>query len=148
MEPSVPLRVLVAPLQAVEEDSPLALKPAAARRISISGPMVSFRCAQNNCRESFPRRSAEYCKTAISCRPPSVVLVSVDKYASSLGVAASVFSEIAGDPDIMLVITVDVSNGFGSSGSLDCVRRGSNDLYGSGCSARAFERVGTPAVLY
>jgi hypothetical protein len=48
----------------------------------------------------------------------------------------------------MFVRTVEVSNGIGLSGSFDCLRRGRKDLYGFGCSERAFDSAGIPDIYY
>jgi hypothetical protein len=45
----------------------------------------------------------------------------------------------------MLVRTVDVSKGMGSSGLVDVPpRRGRKGLYGSGCAERVFDSAGIP----
>lgn len=69
----------------------------------------------------------------------------VARYEKSFGNAAAAFEESSWVLDIRLARTVDVSRGIGSSGFVDWARRGKKGLYGSGCSATAFESAGIAA---
>jgi len=96
--------------------------------MSINGEMVSLLWSQNSSLDFLPRNSAEYSRTAMSCNPPSVFLVKVDRYEKSLGIADDAFADKLGTPAIMLVRTVDVRRGIGLSGSFDCARSGRKGL--------------------
>ncbi|KAH8628919.1 hypothetical protein IG631_16176 [Alternaria alternata] len=76
MPPSV-VRILAPPLYRVESVS--LADPAAARRISNRGLSVSFLCFQNMRLDLVLRSTAEYSRTAISCRPASDAFASVER---------------------------------------------------------------------
>ena len=82
----------------------------------------------------------------MSCNPPPETFVNVDKYEKSFGNAEEHFADrlVEVEVEIKNVRAVEVSNGMGSSGFLECERRGRNGLKGSGCSASAFESAGIP----
>lgn len=77
MAPSAVLRILAPALYRVESVS--FADPAAVRKMSNRGFNVSFLCSQKMCLERLLRSTAEYWRTAMSCRPASEAFASVER---------------------------------------------------------------------
>ena len=136
-------RMLVPPFASVEDSAslrPLRPAPAAARKMSTKGSKVSRLCFQYSSLDFLVPSVLEYCLTAISCKPESELLASVERYVLSLGSASSSGGEALVEAlkalSIILDRTSEVRRGIGSSGFEDCERKGRNGLYGFECRIR------------